>query len=248
VLEVSFPLDTAVAQTRAGLRGTFALLVLMSVLGLSGLTMVIGRLRRNSADLDQRARRLESEMAERQRVEAALRESEEKYRHIINAAADAIISLDEQGLVREFNDAAEQMFGFAKAEVLGQPLTPMMPPHLRDAHTAGLQRYLTTGQRHLPRWSNVELPGMTKDGREFPLEVSFSLLEAGDKKFLTGVLRDITERKLVEGELLQARETAEAATQAKSAFLANMSHELRTPLTFVKGYVDLLMDGDFDHS
>ena len=241
VLEVSFPLDTAVAQTRAGLRGTFALMVLMSVLGLSGLTMVIGRLRRNSADLDQRARRLESEMAERQRVEAALRESEEKYRHIINAAADAIISLDEQGLVREFNDAAEQMFGFAKAEVLGQPLTPMMPPHLRDAHTAGLQRYLTTGQRHLPRWSNVELPGMTKDGREFPLEVSFSLLEAGDKKFLTGVLRDITERKRVEGELLQARETAEAATQAKSAFLANMSHELRTPMNAIMGFTRLVM-------
>ena len=241
VLEVSFPLDTAVAQTRAGLRGTFALMVVMSVLGLSGLTMVIGRLRRNSADLDQRARRLESEMAERQRVEAALRESEEKYRHIINAAADAIISLDEQGLVREFNDAAEQMFGFAKAEVLGKPLTPMMPPHLRDVHTAGLQRYLTTGQRHLPRWSNVELPGMTKDGREFPLEVSFSLLEAGDKKFLTGVLRDITERKRVEGELLQARETAEAATQAKSAFLANMSHELRTPMNAIMGFTRLVM-------
>ena len=59
VLEVIFPLDTAVAQTRAGLRGTFALMVVMSVLGLSGLALVIGRLRRNSADLDQRARRLE---------------------------------------------------------------------------------------------------------------------------------------------------------------------------------------------
>ena len=79
-----------------------------------------------------------------------------------------------------------------------------MPPHLRDAHTTGLQRYLTTGQRHLPRWQNIELPGITKDGREFLLEVSFSLLEAGDKKFLTGVLRDITERKRVEEELQQA--------------------------------------------
>jgi PAS domain S-box-containing protein len=241
VLEVSFPLDTAVAQTRAGLRGTFTLMALMSVLGLSGLAMVIGRLRRNSADLDQRARYLEGEIAERQRVEEALRHSEERYRHIINAAADAIISLDEQGLVCEFNAAAEQMFGFTKAEVLGQPLTPLMPPHLRDAHTAGLQHYLRTGQRHLPRWSNVELPGMTKDGREFPLEVSFSLLEAGDKKFLTGVLRDITERKRVEGELLRARETAEAATQAKSAFLANMSHELRTPMNAIMGFTRLVM-------
>jgi PAS domain S-box-containing protein len=241
VLEIIFPLDIAVAQTHQGLRGTMALMAALSVLGLSGLALVIGRLRRSSTDLDQRARRLEREIAERQRVEDALRESEEKYRHIINAAADAIISLDEHGLVCEFNVAAEQMFGCTKAEMLGQSLTPIMPPHLREAHTAGLQRYLMTGQRHLPYWHNVELPGYTRDGREFPLEVSFSLLEAGDKKFLTGVLRDITERKRVEGELHQARETAEAATQAKSTFLANMSHELRTPMNAIIGFTRLVM-------
>jgi len=241
VLEVVFPLDTAVAQTRVGLRGSFALMAVMAGVGLSSLTLAIGRLRRSSVDLDQRARRLESEITERQRVEEALRESEGKYRHIINAAADAIISLDGQGLVCEFNAAAEQMFGFTKAELLGQPLTPIMPPHLRAAHTAGLQRYFTTSQRHLPHWHNIELPGYTKDGREFPLEVSFSLLEAGDKKFLTGVLRDITERKRVEGELHKAREIAEAATQAKSEFLANMSHELRTPMNAIIGFTRLVM-------
>jgi PAS domain S-box-containing protein len=241
VLEIILPLDIAVAQTHQGLRGTFALMAVMSGLGLSGLALVVGRLRRSSTDLDQRARHLESVITERQRVEEALRESEEKYRHIINAAADAIISLDERGLVCEFNGAAEQMFGFTKAEMLGKPLTPIMPPYLRDSHTVGLQRYLTTGQRHLPHWHNVELPGCTKDGLEFPLEVSFSLLEAGDKKFLTGVLRDITERKRVEGELRQARETAEAATQAKSVFLANMSHELRTPMNAIIGFSRLVM-------
>ena len=241
VLEVILPLDTAVAQTRAGLRGTFALMAVMSVLGLSGLALVIGRLRRSSADLDQRARRLESEIAERQRVEAALRESEEKYRHIINAAADAIISLDEHGLVREFNDAAEQMFGFAKAEVLGKPLTPTdAPTSARRAHgrTAALSHDRPAPSAPLAQRRAAR---MTKDGREFPLEVSFSLLEAGDKKFLTGVLRDITERKRVEGELHQARATAEAATQAKSAFLANMSHELRTPMNAIIGFTRLVM-------
>ena len=241
ILEVILPLDTAVAQTRIGLQGTFALTAMMSILGLSGLALVIGRLRRSSVDLEQRASGLEREITERQRVEAILRESEEKYRHIVNAAADAIISLDEHGLVCEFNHAAEQIFGFTKAELLGKPLTPIMPPHLRDMHTAGLQRYLTTGQRQLPRWHHIELPGCTRDGREFPLEVSFSLLEAGDKKFLTGVLRDITERKRVEAELHQAREAAEAATQAKSEFLANMSHELRTPMNAIIGFTRLVM-------
>jgi len=116
-----------------------------------------------------------------------------------------------------------------------------MPPHLRDLHTTGLQLYFATGQRHLPRWQNIELPGLTKDGREFLLEVAFSLFEDGAKKFLTGVLRDITERKRVEGELQQAKAMAEAATQAKSAFLANMSHELRTPMNAIIGFTRLVM-------
>jgi PAS domain S-box-containing protein len=241
VLEVILPLDRAIAQTYVGLQGTFALMAVMCVLWLSGLALVIGKLRRTSTDLTQRASALENEISERQGVEKALRESEERYRHIINAAADAIISIDEAGLVCEFNRAAEQIFEFSKLELLGKPLTAIIPERLRDQHMAGLQRYLVTGQRHLPRWQNIELPGLTKDGREFPLEVSFSLLEAGDKKFLTGVLRDITERKQVEVELQRTKEAAEAATQAKSEFLANMSHELRTPMNAIIGFTRLVM-------
>ena len=241
VLEVILPLDTAVVQTQTSLRGIFVLMALMAGVGLSGLGLVIGKLRHNAVDLAQRARNLEHEITERQRVEAALRGSEEKYRHIINAAAEAIISLDEHGLVTEFNHAAEEMFGFSKAEMLGKPLTPIMPPHLRHRHAAGLQQYFTTGQRHLPRWQNIELPGLAKDGREFLLEVSFSLFAAGDKKFLTGVLRDITERKRVDTALQQARQAAEEATQAKSVFLANMSHELRTPMNAIIGFTRLVM-------
>jgi PAS domain S-box-containing protein len=241
VLEVILPLDRAMAQTSVGLQGTLALMAAMSMLWLSGLALVIGRLRRSSADLTQRASALEREISERKGAESALRQSEEKYRHIINAAADAIISIDEAGLVCEFNRAAERIFGFSAAEMLGKPLTSIIPERLRHQHMAGLQRYLATGQRHLPRWHNIELPGLTKDGQEFPLEVSFSLLEAGEKKFLTGVLRDITERKRAEAELQRTKEAAEAATQAKSEFLANMSHELRTPMNAIIGFTRLVI-------
>ena len=219
-----------------------SLLIVILVAAVACLALVIARLRRHLAELRQRARVLEGEAAQRQRVEDALRASEQKYRHIINAAPDAIISIDEHGLVREFNRAAEALFGFTKAELLGQPLTPIIPARLQSQHMAGLQRYLATAQRHLSSWENIELPGRTRDGRELPLEVSFSLLEVDEKKFLTGVLRDISIRKQAQAELRMAKEAAEEASQAKSEFLANMSHELRTPLNAIIGYSEMLQE------
>jgi len=135
------------------------------------------------------------------RSEQALRESEAKYRHTINSAADAIVALNEQGVVIEFNPAAERLFGFTREEMLGKPLTPIIPERLREGHSLGLQRYLTTGRPSLPRWENLELPGLTKDGREIPLEISFSVFQSEEKKFITAVLRDITERKQAEKEI-----------------------------------------------
>lgn len=181
-----------------------------------------------------------SDVNERRRAERALQESEEKYRHIINAAADAIISIDERGWVNEFNQAAEQIFGFSKSEMIDKPLIAIIPERLRDHHSSGLQRYFATAQPHLANWHNIEFPGLTKDGREIPLEISFSLMEAGGKKFITAVLRDISERKLAQQELRLAKEAAEEANCAKSTFLANMSHELRTPLNAIIGYSEML--------
>ena len=161
-------------------------------------------------------------------------------------------------MVCEFNRAAEQMFGFTKSELVGKPLTPIMPERLRSRHTLGLQRYLCTGQRHLPRWQNIELPGVTKDSREFPLEVAFSLFDAAEKKILTGVLRDITERKRAEDEIRTARDTAEAALRDLKAaqaslihaekmaslgqLTAGIAHEIKNPLNFVNNFADLSVE------
>jgi PAS domain-containing protein len=123
-----------VSHLQSNLIASTALMAVMSVLWLSGLALAIGRLRQSSADLTQRASALENEISERQGLEQALRESEERYRHTINAAADAIISIDEAGLVCEFNRAAEQIFGFSKTELMGQPLTAVIPERLRHQH------------------------------------------------------------------------------------------------------------------
>ncbi len=126
------------------------------------------------------------------------RASEAKYRHTLNAAADAIISLDEQGNVLEFNRAAEALFGYQRHEMLGRPPTAIMPERRRALHENGVRRFLETGLRKLPNWNSLLVTGLTKDGHEVPLEISLSVLQVDGKKYLTGVCRDITERKQVE--------------------------------------------------
>ena len=148
--------------------------------------------------------------------------------------------IDAQGLVCEFNRAAEKIFGFTKAELLHNPLTAIIPERFRDLHTAGLQRYFAGARPRLCSWHNIEFQGRTKDGQEIPLEISFSHMETGEKKFITAVLRNITERKQAQEELRLAKEAAEEANRAKSTFLANMSHELRTPLNAIIGYSEML--------
>ena len=78
--------------------------------------------------------------------------------------------------------------------MLGQPLTMLMPEYLRHLHSAGINRYIGTGRKHI-EWAAVQLPGLHKSGGEIPLEISFGEFIKGDQRFFTGVVRDVTERK-----------------------------------------------------
>jgi len=172
--------------------------------------------------------------------EMALRVSEEKYRHIVNAAADAIVSLDEDGRIIEFNEAAERMFGYRKSEVLGKLLTLCIPTRFQDLHATAIDRYRSNGSQECAKWENLEFVGLTREGHEFTLEASVSTCTIGDRYVLTGVFRNITERKRVQEELHLAKESAEASSRLKSSFLANMSHEIRTPMGAILGFCELL--------
>src|SRR6267142_159101 len=92
-------------------------------------------------------------------------------RIIADTASDAIITIDEESTMLFVNRAAEKIFGYSRAELLGQSLTMLMPDHLKQFHRAGLHRYLETGQQHMS-WKAVTLPGLHKSGREIPLELS----------------------------------------------------------------------------
>src|SRR6267142_5421822 len=98
------------------------------------------------------------------------------------------------------NRAAEKIFGYSHSELLGQPLTMLMPDYLRHVHRKGLQRYIATGQRHIS-WEAVQLPGRHQSGREIPLELSFGEFIENGRRFFTGIARDITERRRLERHL-----------------------------------------------
>src|SRR3989442_1160339 len=147
---------------------------------------------------------LRTELEARKRAEEALRESEERFRAVAETATDAIVSADKRGHITYFNPGAERIFGYAARDVIGKPLTLLMPQRFHDAHRQGLARFLSTGEARVVG-RTVELAGQRKEGTEFPLELSLPSWKARGDTFFTGSLRDLTERKRAE-ELLRASE------------------------------------------
>jgi PAS domain S-box-containing protein len=136
------------------------------------------------------------------RAEEARRQSEEQYRIVVETATDAIVSIDADSQLLFVNPATTKIFGYESSELIGRPLTMLMPESLRELHKAGLQRYLTTGQRHM-NWQGVELIGLRKNREEFPVEVSIGAVVKQGHHIFTGFVRDITDRKQAEEELRQ---------------------------------------------
>ena len=136
---------------------------------------------------------------EDQRPEEYLLESERRFRSVIQTATDAIVLADSGGNIIAWNRAAYIIFGYREEEVLGQPLTMVMPERYRDAHRNGIARLQSGGEARVIG-TTVELHGMRKDGSEFPLELSIGTWQATEGTFYSGIIRDITERKRAEEE------------------------------------------------
>ncbi|MEO8435296.1 MAG: GAF domain-containing protein [Pyrinomonadaceae bacterium] len=144
-----------------------------------------------------------------------LRQLETSGRIIAETASDAIITIDQDSTILFVNRATEKIFGYARAELLGQRLTMLMPDYLRHVHEAGIKRYSETGKRHLD-WEAVTLPGLHKNGREIPLELSFGDFIEDGKHYFTGIARDISERRQLEKRLSAQYQVSRILADARS--------------------------------
>jgi PAS domain S-box-containing protein len=171
-----------------------------------------------------------ADITQRIAAQRAIKESEERKSAVLRSTLDSIISMDAAGIVIEFNPAAERAFGFTHDEAVGRPLAELIiPPRFRDAHHAGLARYVTTGEAHV-LGKRLELPALRKDGTEFQAELTITRSDIDGEQTFTGVLRDITQRKHQETEREQLIKALARSNQELDQFAYVASHDLKAPL------------------
>jgi PAS domain S-box-containing protein len=141
------------------------------------------------------------------KVRMALRESEAKFRSVMESAIDAIVSADDQGVIRSWNSAATSLFGHTEREAVGRRLEVIIPERFRDMHRTGIERVSNGGPTHVIG-STVEVAALRADGNEFPVELSLATWFLDEDRYYTGIIRDISERKQAEQKFRSVTESA----------------------------------------
>jgi PAS domain S-box-containing protein len=173
---------------------------------------------------------------------------EDKFRALLESAPDAMVIVNQAGEIVLVNAQTERMFGYARHELLGQPVEILIPAQYRRAHVRHRQGYAAAAHPR-PMGAGLDLHAVRKDGTEFPVEISLSPLETEEGTLVASAIRDITDRKLAEQErarLLHERAAHAEANRIKDEFLATLSHELRTPLNAILGWIALIRDAALD--
>lgn len=179
------------------------------------------------------------DISERRRIEQKLSESEARYRNVAETAAEVIVTVDAQMVIQFANPAAARVFGYAPPELVGQSLELLVPPRSGEG-APSLKSYLQREERPA-HWSSIELLGQHRDGHELQIDLSFSEFERDGATFFTGIIRDITDRKRMEQQLLESEERYRnvALTAAEAILTVNADDVIKfanPAVTRVFGY------------
>ena len=159
----------------------------------------------------------------------------------VGTSLDGVVVAGMDGLVIDFNKAAERIFGYSRAEAIGQSLgTLIVPARHKSAHEAGMARMKATGVKHVVDAGRIRISAVRKSGEEFPVELSIASNEGPEGMIFIAYLRDISDAQQAEAALMAARDEAQAAEATKTNFIAVMSHEMRTPLNGVIAALEII--------
>ncbi|HEY3966386.1 MAG TPA: PAS domain S-box protein [Planctomycetaceae bacterium] len=188
------------------------------------------------------------DITELRNVIQRLLDSEARTRAIVETAVDAVITIDELGLIDSLNPAAERLFGYAASELVGKNVKVLMPQPYRAEHDGYLANYLATGQRKIIGIGR-EVVGQRKDGATFPMDLAVSEVQLGDRRLFTGIVRDISERKQAEeqfqfyaAEIQQRNAELLRSNQELDDFAYIASHDLKEPLRGIHNYSSFLLE------
>lgn len=178
------------------------------------------------------------DLTERKRSDAALIEREAKLSSILDTAPDAVITIDEMGIIESFNSAAARLFGYSEEEVVGKNIKFLMPSPYREEHDGYLARYRKTGEKRIIGIGRIVV-GERRDGTTFPLELAVGEVWIGKRRLFTGFIRDITERQGTEQRLhdLQGELLHVSRLSAMGQMSSALAHELNQPLTAIMNYI-----------